>query len=403
MEFGPILAALTRHKTGTILVALQIAVSLSIVVNAASMVHFWTSKIDGPTGMDTHNMIAAQVRGVSANYDSLANVTRDLDMLRQLPGVKSATIINQVPLSSSGSSTGIRTVPDENATPVTTAIWQTDQYGVRTLGVNLVQGRDFYPDEVQVVIPGKTKPVSPKVVIVTQALADKLFPGGDALGKTFYWSGDKPCTIVGIVNRMAGAWPDWEGFQRNLIEPRITAGQRVTYLIRTAAGRRDRLIPVIQQQLAKLNPDRVIRYVRAEDDIIKRTFDLDRSMVHILIAFITLLLGLTTLVIVGLVSWFVSQRTKQIGTRRALGATRGDILRYFLVENWLITTLGAIGGCIFTVIVGYWLSTSFELPRLDWRYLAASVFALWLISLFAAYWPARRAAAVSPAVATRTV
>jgi putative ABC transport system permease protein len=126
-------------------------------------------------------------------------------------------------------------------------------------------------------------------------------------------------------------------------------------------------------------------------------------MTNILITVIILLVGLTALVITGLASYFVSQRTKQIGTRRALGATRLDILRYFLLENWLITTAGAIGGCLLTVGVGYWLETSFDLPRLDFRYLGASILVLWVVSQFAAYFPARRATNVAPAVATRSV
>ena len=115
------------------------------------------------------------------------------------------------------------------------------------------------------------------------------------------------------------------------------------------------------------------------------------------------LVSLTALVIVGLASYFVNQRTKQIGTRRALGATRTDILRYFLVENWIITTVGACAGCILTVAISYLLETNFELPRLDYRYLLVCVIALWFISQFSALFPARRAASVPPAVATRTV
>ena len=403
MEFGPILSALRHHKTGTILVALQIAVSLSIIVNATFIVHARLQKMNRPTGIDNHNIIVASVRGVGDNYDALANIRRDLAMLRQLPGVRYATIINQVPLSSSGSSTGIRTVPDKNVTPTGTGRWEIDEFGLRALGTNLSRGRNFYPEEIQVVIPNKTEPLTPGIAIVTQALADKLFPDQDALGKTFYWNSNRPSTIVGIVDHMQGAWPDWPSLDQNVFQPRIRASRTVKYLIRTLPGKRDRLMPVIEQQLGELNRHRVIRYVRSHDDIIKQTYELDRTMANILSAFIILLVSLTTLVIVGLASYFVTQRTRQIGTRRALGATRFDITRYFLVENWIITTFGATGGCLLTIAVSYWLETSFNLPRLDWRYAAASVVALWIVGQFAAFWPARRASTVSPAVATRTV
>lgn len=126
-------------------------------------------------------------------------------------------------------------------------------------------------------------------------------------------------------------------------------------------------------------------------------------MAIILSIVIALLIGLTALVIVGLASFHVTQRTEQIGTRRALGATRAHIIREFLLENWMITTAGAVLGVVLTVAVAYWLETTFQLPRLDWRYLPAAIGAMWLLSSMAVIEPARRAASVPPAVATRSI
>ncbi|NOR19819.1 MAG: FtsX-like permease family protein, partial [Xanthomonadales bacterium] len=134
-----------------------------------------------------------------------------------------------------------------------------------------------------------------------------------------------------------------------------------------------------------------------------RTYRSDRGMAIILTIVITLLIGLTALVIVGLASFHVTQRTRQIGIRRALGARRIDIVRQFMLENWLITTVGALLGVFLTVAVAYWLETSFELQRLDWSYLPIGVVALWVLSSLAVLEPARRAASVPPAVATRSV
>ena len=118
---------------------------------------------------------------------------------------------------------------------------------------------------------------------------------------------------------------------------------------------------------------------------------------------ITLLIGLSALVIIGLSSFHVTQRTKQIGTRRALGARRVDIIKQFMLENWIITTAGAVSGAILTVVVAYWLEASFQLPRLDWSYLPFGIVILWILSTLAVIEPARRAGSVPPAVATRSV
>jgi putative ABC transport system permease protein len=99
----------------------------------------------------------------------------------------------------------------------------------------------------------------------------------------------------------------------------------------------------------------------------------------------------------------VNARVKQIGTRRAMGARRVDILRYFMVENWLLTTGGLVIGCVLAFAFSYWLSTAFELPKLNPLYVLSGVAVMWIIGQMAVFVPARRAAAVPPAIATRTV
>jgi len=114
-------------------------------------------------------------------------------------------------------------------------------------------------------------------------------------------------------------------------------------------------------------------------------------------------IAVTSLGIFALATFNVSTRTKQIGTRRAIGARRRDIVRYFLIENGLITSAGVLAGCALALAAGYWLSVHYALPRLDLYYLVGGVLALWGIGLLAAWQPARRASAVPPSVATRTV
>ena len=80
-----------------------------------------------------------------------------------------------------------------------------------------------------------------------------------------------------------------------------------------------------------------------------------------------------------------------------------DIIKQFVLENWIITTAGALLGAVLTVVVAYWLETSFSLPRLDWSYLPIGIASLWVLSTLAVIEPARRAASVPPAVATRSV
>jgi putative ABC transport system permease protein len=243
----------------------------------------------------------------------------------------------------------------------------------------------------------------PASVLVTQKLAEELFPDEDPLGKTVYWGGMEPSTIVGIIGQMHGSWVGWDKLENVVIQPGMPANSTNQYIIRVEPGMRDQMIPLIEKTLGESNRSRVVKSVRSLQEMAARSYRTDRGMAIILSIVISLLIGLTALVIVGLSSFHVTQRTRQIGTRRALGARRIDIIRQFMLENWLITTAGAVIGVFLTVGVAYWLETSFQLQRLDWRYLPAGIVALWVLSSLAVLEPARRAASVPPAVATRSV
>jgi putative ABC transport system permease protein len=123
----------------------------------------------------------------------------------------------------------------------------------------------------------------------------------------------------------------------------------------------------------------------------------------LLVGVIVALLLVTGLGIVGLGSFWVAQRRRQIGVRRALGATRANILHYFQTENFLLATIGIVFGMILAYGINLFLMQRYELPRLPWMYLPVGAVALWLIGQLAVLGPALRAAAVPPVVATRSV
>jgi putative ABC transport system permease protein len=177
----------------------------------------------------------------------------------------------------------------------------------------------------------------------------------------------------------------------------------VNYLVRTRPGQRDVVLRAVDEHMQNSNPDRMIEWTRTLEYLKNLSYVADRNMAIFLVAITLMLIAITCIGIYGLATFNVSRRARQIGTRRALGAQREDIVRYFLVENWLITTVGVIIGCALALVSGYWLSTHYGLPRLDLYYLVGGIPMLWIVGQLAAWLPARRAAAVSPAVATRSV
>jgi putative ABC transport system permease protein len=160
---------------------------------------------------------------------------------------------------------------------------------------------------------------------------------------------------------------------------------------------------VVERKLADLDPERVVRGIRSLEEIASVSYRGDRMMATLLSAVIVLLISVTALGIVGLASFSVKSRTKQIGTRRAIGATRSDIIRYFMVENWLITTGGVALGSVLALAFNVWLVRTFELPKLEVVYIPLGIVTLWVLGLIAVLGPARRAASIAPAIATRTV
>lgn len=402
MGFRPMLSALMRSKTGPVLVALQIAVTLAIVINALFIIVQRIEKMNRDPGIDVDNVIVVYARGFGADFDVADSVTNDIDLIRSIPGVVAATVSNHVPLSGSGSGTGLRTIPDETVESIPTARYRWSEDGLDALGIELSRGRNFLPTEVNLILPASNPPAPPSV-LVTRELADDLFGDEEALGKTMYWGSMEPSTIVGVIGHMHGSWVNWDKLGNVVIQPGRPLYETNKYLVRVEPGRRDELMPIIERELGESNRQRVVKSVESLEEMAADSYRRDRGMAVILSIVVTLLIGLLVLVIAGLSSFHVTQRRRQIGTRRALGATRADIIREFALENWLISVAGAVLGAVLTVGIAYWLETSFELPRLDWRYLPAGTGALWLVSLIAVLEPARRAASVPPAVATRSV
>jgi putative ABC transport system permease protein len=404
LNVRPILSALLRNRTGAILVSMQVAIALAVLVNALYIVVQRVEKIGRPTGIDVENIFAVSSSGFTPNFQQAASLQQDLAYLRSLPGVVAADAINAIPLSGGGSSQMIVTRPGGRS-PDTFAYFEVSEQGLSALGVHLIAGRNFRHEEIQPPISKSDVSRFVPEVIVSRAMAERLFPQQNALGKTIYDGLDHPATIIGIIDPMLGPWPDTEHPGWLFFMPRLpfSFDGSAHYLVRTLPGQRAALMRLAEDHLARSNPERVINFVRPLNYFKNLSYLGDSTMEMYLLTVTVLLIAVTALGIFALATFNVNTRTKQIGTRRAVGARRRDIVRYFLIENALVTSAGVLTGCALALAIGYWLSVAYALPRLNLYYLVGGVLALWAIGQLAAWQPARRAAAVSPSVATRTV
>lgn len=394
-----------RNRTGPLLVALQIAIALAVLVNAVYVIHQRIEKMARPTGIDEQNLFQIVGQGFSSRYDARAAMREDLSYLRSLPGVIDASPAVTVPMGWSNQSEPIWTNPRAQGQPLLISIYSMDEHGLSTLGAHLIEGRNFRPDEILPPIDIHNATDFVPEVILTQSAARKLYPHGNALGRVIYDMLGKPATIIGVMNDViATSWASQQfGAYDVMIVPRPMTAFATGYLVRTAPGQRDLVMRVAEQHLSQSNPYRVIAWVKSIQFFKDLLYSWDFDMAIFLVTVTALVIAVACFGIFGLATYNVNVRTKQIGTRRAVGARRAEIVHYFMVENGAITTGGILIGCILALGAGYWLSIRYQLPRLDLDYLVGGVLALWAVGQAAVWQPALKAASVSPSVATRTV
>ncbi len=401
LNVRPVLSALLRNRTGAVLVALEIAIALAVMVNAAWIVAQRIQQIEAPSGLDARDTFAIGVARLSSHSDLGAALSEDMAYLRNLPGVVAVTATSSVPLSRYGQGTSVSADPGEQAPMTPTRSMQVDEATLDTLGVRIVAGRNFNATDIRPPAQGFFPMYSQ--VLITQSLAGKLFPGGHALGKPIYSGDNSPMTVIGITSNFIPSAPEAPGYDA-LLFPQVPGNYGVYFcLVRTVPGRTAALLRTAQRHLAVSNPDRIFIQAQTLEFYRQRLDAANRGVVIFLTLVTALILCVTCLGIFGLTTFNVSTRTRQIGTLRAVGARKRDVVAHFLIENAIVLIAGAIVGCTLTLGVGRWLTDQYQLPRLDLHFLAIGVLALAVIGQLAAWQPARRAAAVPPSVATRTI
>ena len=406
MDILPILSALRRHKTAAALIVLEIALSCAIICNAVFLIGTRVQRMDRPSGLAENELVRLRYTGIGRNDNAGALTRGDLAALRGLPGVRAATVTNQIPFGNSESYGTVDLEPDQQSPTLSASGYQGDEQLLETFGLRLIAGRDFTADEYVDLedwqAPGSR--VELASVILSQATAARLFPGEQAVGKSIY-GGDSPQRVVGVVEHLIRpgdlGGPADAGL--SMVLPVRVPYTHGSYVLRTDPTRRDEVRKAAVDVLKQRNPNRIL----LDDDTFEQVRDAyyaqDRAMAWLLVSVCIALLVVTALGIVGLASFWVQQRTKQIGIRRALGATRGQILRYFQTENFVLATIGIVIGMMLAYGINLLLMQHYELPRLPVVYLPVGALALWLLGQIAVFGPARRAAAVPPAVATRSV
>jgi len=410
MEFRPILSALLRNKTGPVLVAIQVALSLAILANALHIVNIRQAVANRPSGIvQEHDIFHIQVSPLRelAHEEQLARIKSDTAVLRAVPGVVSVASTSQTPLSRSGSYNSVSADLKQDKQSGVAAFYISPDSLVKTWGLKLVEGRDFNDSDVME-IDQKTSKEFPKIIQITKAMGEKVWPGATSfLGKTLYMGVGpeaRPVRVIGVIDTLQspGAQVGVDGETSVITAVRLTGDRNAQYTIRAEPGQRDRVMKEADEALRRAANNQVVLKSKTLDEDRKERYRADVGLSWMLVTVSALLLLVTASGIVGMASLWVTQRRKQIGVRRALGARRIDILRYFITENIMITSIGVFTGVLLALGLNQLLVSALEMARLPATYMAGGAAIFWMLGIGAVYGPAWRAASISPALATRS-
>jgi len=401
MQIAPILAALKKHRMATFLIAMEIALACAVLCNALYLVTERVRLSHVQSGVDEDRLVAITLDGVTD--DQAADLAPRLrQRLAQLPGVESVSVANATPFGPQAGEMGFRIDPNDPVFHLQGHFYLGDANFAKTLGLRLVSGRWFTLDD-YAHVDGFLPKTS--VVLVDADYAAKLWPGQDPLGKVVL-SGNQTLRVVGLLARLVRPNPSPFATTNAFLMPTLPGtGLASVYLLRTVPGHAEE---VFRRATAAISRDErgVIINAQASGPLVTLRdayFANTRSMAMMMVGVIAALLLVSALGIVGLASFWVQQRRQQIGIRRAIGATRRDILHYFQLENFLIVGGGIVVGMVLAYVLSAVLMKQYEMPLLPAYYLPYGALILWLLGQLAVLGPARRAAAVPPVVATRNI
>lgn len=406
-----IVKPLLRRPLMPLLVVLQVALACAIACNALFLLQQKMAPLLAPDGIgDASRLVLLHrftARGTPWPAARLRQVQADL---RAFPDVAAASYAASMPMIDSLNMNA--DVQGAEGTGSTNANVYLGDDLVNALQLLLVAGRDFSPEEKTLTLDSGMGFHQSGSVIVTRAPADRLYPDGHALGQIIRYRGSPGSarTIVGIVQHLMRN--DLDQDNGMLDESMLFSGvanhwSRPLFAVRLTTSRTDRicasLLTVLKRDLGGDMlpgfPPQCETYSNVRNAMLAQP----RAAVWLLSGVTLIVLIVTLTGIAGMTGYWVQQRTRSIGVRRALGARRSDVLRELLIENLIVVGVGVIIGVLAAYGINLWLMQHYELLRLPVLYLPFGAALLLTLGQLAVLGPARRAANIPPIVATRAL
>jgi putative ABC transport system permease protein len=385
----------SRARLRALVTVAEVGLSVALLIGAGLLIRSFSRLQEVNPGFASSRVMTGSINLPATAYPTAASrrlfYERFLADLRGRPGIDSAAISSGPPLSGNFTGGDVR-LPSQSEADAGSSNWRLAGPGYfAALGIPL-RGREFSPQD---------QPDKPPVCIISEGLAAKYFPNEEPLGRLIIMGsfGDTPHTIVGVAGDVRTFGLDQDaGFVLYGSATQYAGWNPMSLVWRSPTTSVD----AVKSSLRAVDPAVPLSTVSSMDDLLDRSLGARRFNLYLLGAFAAVALALAAIGLFGVMAYLVSQRTREIGVRLALGATRGEVFRLVLGRGLLMAGAGATVG----VGAAWWLtsvmeSLLFSVSRTDPVTFVAVPATLLAVAALACYVPARRAMRVDPAIALR--
>ncbi|MEX2282445.1 MAG: ABC transporter permease [Gemmatimonadota bacterium] len=391
-----------RRSARAALVISEIALACIVLISAGLLMNSLLRVMQIDPGIEASGVLIIDLSLPNSDYpdpDTRVALYGDvIERIRTIPGVRAAAVVNPLPLAGDLAEAGF-SVEDHAPAPgepalITPYASISPEY-FQALGVRLLRGRAFSDAD---------RRDGASVVIVDQTFADRFWPGTDPVGKRIHVGGTPDSvwtTVVGVTAPVAAI--NLEAQRRpHMYLPMTQRTRSGAALVVRGVGDASQLIAPVRAALRSRDPNLPMSNVRSMDDVLSASVSTRRYSAVLLVAFAAAALLLAAVGLYGLISYTVSQRTREIGIRMALGGRSRDVARMVLKEGLALSGTGLVIGLLAALAAGQLIARYlYGVGATDARTFAMVAFLLIGVSVFAAWIPARRAARVPPLVALR--
>jgi putative ABC transport system permease protein len=397
-DFDLIFRSLKRNTLGATLIALQIGVTVAIMANAIAVIRERYSDQQQSTGVEEAELFQISVNHRVDPTTTAARFRANQEALRALPSVAAVAQSNSLPMTQSGWSSGIRLTAERESESARTAVYLGGRDVQAAFGLKIIAGKNF--SQSQEVLD--TQLPRPAEALITEALALALFDERAPIGKVFYESSE-PTRVVGVIENLRTPWHGWsDGWRYNaFISSEVRMGDFQRFQVRAKPGQLRVAMAAAEQALRAANSEQVVDEPISFATTRANFFKSQAATMRTMIVLQACLVLVTIAGLVGLVSFWVQSRRRQIGIQRALGATQATVLRFFMQENLLIIGIGALLGFGLALLLNLWLMKHMGMQQLPLGYPLLGALLTIAIGQMAVFVPAKRGSQIPPVAAIR--